>query len=253
MNGMSGRLDQSIPVGTEAAGVVTETGSSETARALKGKKVAVFGSGMYSQFQTVAAERCMVLPEDVTTAQGAAAFVNPMTALGMIDTMRREGHKALIHTAGASNLGLMLQRLCWAERIDLVNIVRSGAQENHLRSMGATWVCNTQSPHFIGELNDAVVATEATIAFDAIGGGRLAGDILRAMEAAAGTHATIYSRYSSTVHEQVCVCGGLDRDSPRLEVISARHGASADAWSRVSCSRSAPPPLRSLRSGLPEN
>lgn len=210
MRNMAGRLEQSMPVGNEGAGVVVETGTSEPARALMGKRVAMMGGAMYSQYRTVGVDQCLVLPEGATAADGAAAFVNPMTALGMIDTTRREGHSAIVHTAAASNLGHMLHRLCVAENIKLVNIVRSDDQEKSLRGMGASYVCNTRSAHFAEELAGSVAATGATIAFDAIAGGTLAGQILRSMEVAASKNARSYSRYGSTVHKQVYLYGGLD-------------------------------------------
>ena len=210
MRNMAGRLDQSMPVGNEGAGVVVEAGSSEAARPLMGKTVAMMGGAMYSQYRTIGVDQCLVLPEGATTAEGASAFVNPMTALGMIDTMRREGHSAIVHTAAASNLGHILNRLCAAEKIKLVNIVRSEDQENLLRGMGATYVCNSSSAQFAEELADSVAATGATIAFDAIAGGTLAGQILKSMEIAASKHAKTYSRYGSTVHKQVYLYGSLD-------------------------------------------
>jgi NADPH2:quinone reductase len=210
MRNMTGRLDQSMPVGNEGAGLVVETGSSEAARPLMGKKVAMMGGAMYSQYRTIGVDQCLVLPEGATAAEGASAFVNPMTALGMIDTMRREGHNAIVHTAAASNLGQILNRVCAAEKIKLVNIVRSEDQESLLRGMGATYVCNSSSAQFGKELADSVAATGATIAFDAVGGGTLAGQILKSMEIAASKHAKTYSRYGSTVHKQVYLYGSLD-------------------------------------------
>jgi len=224
MRSMAGRLDQSLPVGNEGAGVVVETDTSEAALALKGKKVAMLGGAMYSQFRSIAADQCLVLPDDVTISEGASAFVNPMTTLGMIDTMRREGHHAIVHTAAASNLGQMLHRLCAAENIKLVNIVRSNEQETLLGGMGAEYVCNTRSPRFMEELAAAIAATGATIAFDAIGGGPLAGQILRAMEVAASKNVKTYSRYGSTVHKQVYLYGGLD---PRPTELARDYGM---AW-----------------------
>jgi NADPH:quinone reductase len=211
LKAMAGRVEQSLPVGNEGAGIVVRTGDSDTARALMGKKVAMLGGAMYSQYRATAADDCLVLPDDVTPVDGAAVFVNPMTALGMIETMRREGHTAIVHTAAASNLGQMLQRLCAAENIDLVNIVRSEEQETLLRAMGASYVCNSQSPHFIEDLGTALTATGATIAFDAVGGGPLADQILKSMEIAAGRNVATYSRYGSTVHKQVYIYGGLSR------------------------------------------
>ena len=224
MKSMAGRLDQSLPVGNEGAGVVVETGSSEAAQGLMGKRVAMLGGAMYSQYRTLGADQCLVLPEGATAADGAAAFVNPLTALGMVDTMRREGHSAIVHTAAASNLGQMLHRLCAAESIQLVNIVRSDDQERLLRGMGAEYVCNTRSPGFAGQLADSVAATGATIGFDAIGGGTLSGQILKAMELAASKNAKAYSRYGSTVHKQVYVYGGLD---PRPTELARDYGM---AW-----------------------
>ncbi len=210
LKAMDARLDQSLPVGLEGAGLVIETDDSDAARALQGRKVAMFGGAMYSQFRTIAADDCLPLPDEVTFAEGASAFVNPMTALGMVETMRSEGHSAVVHTAAASNLGQMLHRLCSRENVALVNVVRRNEQETLLRGMGATYVCNTQSSHFLKELTDAIAATGATIAFDAVGGGPLAGQILRAMEVAASKTIKTYSRYGSTVHKQVYLYGGLD-------------------------------------------
>jgi NADPH2:quinone reductase len=210
MKGMAGRLGQSMPVGNEGAGTVVAAGASEAAQALMGKTVAVLGGAMYAQYRSVKADQCLVLPTGTTPAEGASCFVNPLTALGMVETMRREGHKALVHTAAASNLGQMLNRICIKDGIALVNIVRSPEQEALLRSIGAAHVCNAGSPTFMEDLTQALVATGATIAFDATGGGKLAGQILTAMEAALNRSAKEYSRYGSTTHKQVYLYGGLD-------------------------------------------
>jgi NADPH:quinone reductase len=210
MKSMAGRLGQSMPVGNEGAGVVVATGSSDAAQALLGRTVAVLGGAMYSQFRCIKADLCLVLPEGTTPAEGASCFVNPLTALGMVETMRREGHSALVHTAAASNLGQMLNRICIEDRVGLVNIVRKPEQEQLLRSIGATQVCNAASPTFMEDLTQALVATGATIAFDATGGGTLAGQILTCMEAALNRTAKEYSRYGSTTHKQVYIYGGLD-------------------------------------------
>ncbi|MDM0021353.1 zinc-binding dehydrogenase [Variovorax saccharolyticus] len=211
MKSMAGRLDQSMQVGNEGAGVVVAAGAAPEAQALLGKTVAVLGGAMYTQYRSIAAAQCMALPEGTTAAEGASAFVNPLTALGMVETMRREGHKALVHTAAASNLGQMLNRICLKDGIDLVNIVRKKEQEEILRGLGAKYVCSTESPTFMQDLTDALVATGATLAFDAIGGGKLAGQILTCMEAALNKTATEYSRYGSSTHKQVYIYGGLDR------------------------------------------
>jgi NADPH:quinone reductase len=207
---VAGRLEQSMPVGNEGAGVVVDTGNSDAARALMGKRVAMLGGAMYSQYRSVGVDQCLVLPDGASTAEGASAFVNPLTALGMIETMRSEGHHAIVHTAAASNLGQMLHRLCAKDNIKLVNIVRTEDQESLLRAMSAAHVVNSRSPRFTEELTDAVALTGATIAFDATGGGPLAGQILSAMEHAISRSATTYSRYGSTVHKQVYLYGGLD-------------------------------------------
>ena len=173
LRALAGRVGDSLPVGNEGAGTVIAAGASDAAQALVGKTVAVFGGSMYSQYRCVEVAQCLELPDGVTAVEGASCFVNPLTVLGHVGTMRREGHSALVHTAAASNLGQMLNRLCLADGIDLVNIVRSSAQEELLRSAGAAHVCNSTAPTFTEDLTAALVATGATIAFDAIGGGAL--------------------------------------------------------------------------------
>ncbi len=170
---------------------------------------------MYTQYRCVAAAACLELPAGARAADGAAAFVNPLTALGMVETMRMEGHTALVHTAAASNLGQMLSRLCIEEQIPLVSIVRSAAQADLLRSAGATWVCDSTAGTFTDDLTEALAATKATIAFDAIGGGQLASRILTCMEAAISAGAE-FSRYGSAVHKQVYIYGNLDRGPTEL-------------------------------------
>src|SRR5438477_2524845 len=211
MKAIAGRLDQSLPVGNEGAGVVVQAGASPAAQALMGKTVAILGGAMYSQYRCIKAGQCLVLPPGTTPAEGASCFVNPLTALGMVETMRLGGHKALVHTAAASNLGQMLNKICIKDRVGLVNIVRKPEHVDVLKKLGATHVCNSDLPTFMDDLTEALVATGATVAFDAIGGGRLPGQILTAMEAAANRTAKDYSRYGSTVHKQVYIYGGLDR------------------------------------------
>jgi NADPH2:quinone reductase len=210
MKAMASRFDVAMPVGNEGAGVVVEAGSSAAAQALLGKTVAMIGGAMYAQYRCIAADQCLLLPEGATPADGASCFVNPLTALGMVDTMRREGHSALVHTAAASNLGQMLNRICMKDGIALVNIVRKQEQADLLQAMGATYVCVTSSPNFLQDLTEALAATGATIAFDATGGGKLAGQILGCMEAAASRKMKEYSRYGSTTFKQVYIYGGLD-------------------------------------------
>ncbi len=210
MSAMAGRLDESMPVGNEGAGVVVKTGSSEAAKALMGKTVAMIGGAMYSQYRCLRVSECLPLPAGITPAEGASCFVNPLTALGMTETMRREGHKALVHTAAASNLGQMLNKICLKDGIGLVNIVRNQEQADILRKIGAKYIVDSSSATFMGDLTNALVETGATLAFDAIGGGKLAGQILTCMEIAANKTAKVYSRYGSSVHKQVYVYGGLD-------------------------------------------
>ena len=210
MKAMAARLDQSLPVGNEGAGTVVAAGASPAAQALLGRMVAVFGGAMYAQFRTAKVAECLPLPAGTTAAEGASCFVNPLTALGMVETMRLEGHTALVHTAAASNLGQMLNRICLADGVPLVCIVRNEAQAALLRGQGATHVVDSSTADFRSALETALVETGATIAFDAIGGGKLAGQILAGMEAAINRSAAAYSRYGSAVHKQVYLYGMLD-------------------------------------------
>jgi len=216
MSGVTARVDQSLPVGNEGAGVVIAAGDSVPAQALLGKTVGVIGGAMYSQYRAVKTSQCLAFREGTTPAEGASWFVNPLTALGMVETMRREGHKALVHTAAASNLGQMLNRLCVQDGVDLVNIVRRGEQETLLRKIGATHVVDSSTPTFKEDLVAALSATGATLAFDATGGGTLASQILTCMEIAQSANAKEYSRYGSSTHKQVYIYGGLDRSPTEL-------------------------------------
>ncbi len=207
---LAARLDEAMPVGNEGAGTVVKAGASEAAQALKGKTVSMVGGGMYAQYRLLKATDCQPLPAGTSAAEGASWFVNPLTALGMTETMKREGHKALVHTAAASNLGQMLNKICLEDGIALVNIVRSPEQAKLLRGIGAKHVVDSSAPGFTDELTQALVETGATIAFDAIGGGKLASQILTSMELALNKTATTYSRYGSTTHKQVYIYGGLN-------------------------------------------
>ena len=216
------RLDKSLPVGNEGAGTVVAAGAD--AATLIGRRVALFGGSMWADYRVADAAAVVELPDDVSTAQGAALFINPLTALSMVETMRAEGHTALIHTAAASNLGQMLVRICAADDIGLVNIVRRAEQAQMLRDLGAVHVVDSSQPDFADRLTEAIRDTGATLAFDAIGGGSLAGDILTAIERAQPP-LTHYSPYGTTVNKQVYVYGSLDF-SPT--VINRRFGFS---WS----------------------
>jgi NADPH:quinone reductase len=216
MKTVAGRVDQSLPVGNEGAGIVVRTGSSEQAKVLMGKTVGIFGGAMYAQFRCLEASQCLPVPPGTTPAEAASCFVNPLTALGMVETMRTEGHSALVNTAAASNLGQMLNKVCLKDGIPLVNIVRKKAQVDVLEAIGAKHVVNSTGEAFMDELTEALVATDATLAFDAVGGGRLASQILSCMEAAAQRTAKGYSRYGSTRHKQVYIYGVLDRAPTEL-------------------------------------
>lgn len=207
---LAGRVGQPMPVGNEGAGRVVAAGSSASAQALLGRRVAALGGGMYAQYRCLPVDQCLPLPAGASAADGASCFVNPLTALGMVETMRREGHTALVHTAAASNLGQMLNRICLKDGVSLVNVVRKPEQAALLKEAGAVHVVDSSSPSFTADLIDALATTGATLAFDATGGGKLAGQILAAMEAAISRTAKVYSRYGSATHKQVYIYGGLD-------------------------------------------
>lgn len=210
------RVDAPIPCGNEGAGVVVAAGAGAAAQALLGKTVAVMAGGMYADFRKVKAAECIPFPEGVTAREAASSFVNPLTAQGMIGTMQLEGHSAIIHTAAASNLGQMLCKLCLADGVPLINIVRKHEQEKILKDLGATHVINSSSPSFMKDLIAACTELNATLAFDATGGGQLANQLLSAMEAAAAANMTEFSAYGSTTHKQVYLYGGLDRSATVL-------------------------------------
>ena len=210
MRAMAGRLDEAMPVGNEGSGIVVAAGASPAAQALLGKTVAMLGGAMYAQYRVLRVAECMVLPDGTAPADGASCFVNPLTSLAMTEVMRREGHTALVHTAAASNLGQMLVKICLKDGIPLVNVVRSPAQADLLRGIGAVHVADSSQPDFLETLTAMMVDTGATLAFDAIGGGKLAGQLLSCMEAAAVKRMTTYSRYGSDTFKQVYIYGGLD-------------------------------------------
>jgi NADPH2:quinone reductase len=210
MRAMAGRVGEAMAVGNEGCGIVVKTGSAPDAKALLGKTVALLGGAMYAQYRCLPAAMCMPLPDGVEPADGASCFVNPLTALAFTEVMRREGHTALVHTAAASNLGQMLVKICGKDGIPLVNIVRGDAQAALLREIGAQHVVNSSAENFLDDLTTKLVETGATLGFDAIGGGKLAGQILTCIEAAAVKRMTTYSRYGSDTFKQVYIYGGLD-------------------------------------------
>ena len=212
---MSARVGAPMPVGNEGAGTVVAAGDSDAARALMGRVVGFVSGNSYSQYQTLAARDCVAMADGITAETAAASFVNPLTALGMVETMRLEGHSGLVHTVGASNLGLMLNRICAADGIGLVNIVRRPEQADAVRAEGGEHVVVSGTDTFREDLVEAIQATGATIAFDAIGGGDLASSVLSAMEKVAAENAG-FSRYGSDTHKQVYIYGGLDRGPTTL-------------------------------------
>ena len=210
MRAMAGRLGEAMPIGNEGCGVVVKAGASPEAQALLGKTVAMLGGSIYAQYRALPVQMCMVLPDGTDPKDGASCFVNPLTSLAFTETMKMEGHSAIVHTAAASNLGQMLVKICAMDGIALVNIVRSQAQADLLKGIGATHVVDSTRENFMAELTDALVETGATIGFDAIGGGKLAGQILACMESAAVKRMTTYSRYGSDSFKQVYIYGALD-------------------------------------------
>ena len=211
---VSARFDQDLPVGNEGAGIVESAGKG--AKHLIGKTVGVAGGAMYSEYRCLPAMSCLEMNQGTTSEQAASSFVNPLTALGMVETMRMENHTGLVHTAAASNLGKMLVKICSSEDVPLVNIVRKDEHMDLLKSIGARYVCNSSLDSFMDDLVNALVETGSTLGFDATGGGKLASQILTAMEIAANKTATEYSRYGSDKYKQVYIYGVLDRNPTTL-------------------------------------
>jgi NADPH2:quinone reductase len=218
MGSMKPRLNQSMQAGNEGAGIIIDAG--ENAKELIGKTVGLAGGAMYSQYRCVPAASCLVMNEGTSPAEAASSFVNPLTALCFVETMKMENHTALVHTAAASNLGQMLVKICKDDGIPLVNIVRKSEQVDLLKNLGAEYICNTSDESFMDDLVNALVITGATLGFDATGGGNngeLPGQILSAMEIAANKTAKEYSRYGSDTYKQVYIYGGLDQSPTVLK------------------------------------
>lgn len=210
MRAMTGRIGDAMPIGNEGCGVVVKAGASPAAQAMLGKTVAMLGGALYADYRCLPTAMCMILPDGTDPKDGASCFVNPLTSLAFTETMRMEGHTALVHTAAASNLGQMLVKICAKDNIPLVNIVRSDAQVALLNAIGATHIVNSAAESFLHDLTAALIETGATCGFDAIGGGKLAGQILGCMEVAAVGRMKAYSRYGSDTFKQVYVYGALD-------------------------------------------
>ena len=222
MAALKGRVDQPLSAGNEGAGIVV--GAGKKATALIGKTVGVAGGSMYSQYRCAPASSCLVMDEGITSTEAASSFVNPLTALAFVETMKMENHAALVNTAAASNLGQMLVKICKDDGIPLVNIVRKPEQVKILKDLGAEYICDTSQSDFMKDLVEALISTGATLGFDATGGGnegKLPGQILAAMEIAANKTAKEYSRYGSDVYKQVYIYGGLD---PTPTVLNRSYG-----------------------------
>ena len=217
MQAAAARVGKSVPLGIEGAGIVEKAGTSAAAQALIGKTVALMGGAMYAEYRTAKADQCLLMPDGTTSVEAASCFVNPLTVLGMVETMRMEGHTALVHTAAASNLGQMLVKLCLNEGVELVNIVRRREHGELLKSLGAKYVCDSSRDSFADELIEALMATNATLAFDALGGSTLAGQIIAAMETAQARSGSAVGPYGSTTHKQVYIYGGLDRSPTQID------------------------------------
>ena len=205
----AGRVGLAVPIGSEGAGAVIAVGDAKD-QALIGRRVASFSGGMYADYRVLKVADVTVLPPGASARDGAAITVNPMTALAMVETMRRDGAVAMVHTAAASSLGRMLQRICAQDGIPLVNIVRNPEQSALLRKAGAAHVVNSEDPDFQAQLVAALVETNATIAFDAVGGGSLAGAILTAMEQAQQRRAGGAGFYGSSTPKRAYIYGRLD-------------------------------------------
>jgi len=226
--GIAARLGQSLAVGNEGAGTVIAAG--DDVQEMIGKRVGMLGGAMYADHRKLRVRDTVVLPEGASAAEGASMFVNPLTALGFVETARAEGHTAIVHTAAASNLGQMLQKICLKDGVPLVNIVRSAAQADILRAIGATHVLDSRAADFRAQLVAACTETGATVAFDATGGGSLGSDIVGAMEAAAVARMTEYSRYGSTTFKQLYLYGGLDLSPTTLNRFAFGFSWSVSGW-----------------------
>jgi NADPH:quinone reductase-like Zn-dependent oxidoreductase len=241
----AGRFGLPLEPGLAGAGTVVAAGGN--CERMIGRRVAALSmrQGTFGQYVTVANAECALLPQGVSSRDAADVFCNPMTALAIAETVRLEGHGALIHTAAASNLGRMLLRICREDGIPLVNIVRREQQAAQLVALGADHVCNSSAPDFAEQLRAAVAATGATIAFDAIGGGTMPGLLLETMETVAAADMGFYSPYGSLGLKQVFIYGHLDASPTVLHnsrygmLWDVRHWAMPQTLARVGPARAA--------------
>lgn len=221
----AGRFDMPLPVGLAGSGTVVAAG--DNAQSWLGQRVTALSLslGFFSQYCKVTTAECAILPDNVSFEEAADVFCNPMTALGIVETVKLEGHAAFIHTAAASNLGQMLVKICREDGIELVNIVRRQEQVELLRDLGAKYICNSSAPGFAEDLVKAIEQTGAMLAFDAIGGGTMVHQLLSGMETAAAARLPVYSPYGSFENKQVYVYGRLDRSPMYIE-----HGDYGVLW-----------------------
>lgn len=209
LSGQKGRHGQRLPAGNEGAGTVIATGDSDMAKALMGQRVACVPGHAFSQYAIAEAMMCIPLG-DHSAETGASNFVNPMTALGFVETAKMEGHEAIIHLAAASNLGQMLNRICVEDGMKLVNIVRKDEHVELLKSQGAKYVVNSSAPTYMADLRDAIKETGAYLGFDPIGGGQASDGVLKAMEQVASAQMGEFSRYGSNQQKKMYIYGRLD-------------------------------------------
>ena len=228
LSGSKGRHGQRMPVGNEGSGTVVAAGENPAAQALIGQPVACVPGSAFSQYAIAEAAMCLPLG-DVSSEDGASAFVNPMTALGFVETARMEGHKAIVHSAAASNLGQMLNKICQEDGMDLVNIVRKQEQVDILKDIGATHIVNSSDDDFMKRLRSAIDTTDAYLGFDPIGGGDTVDTIFKAMEQVAVSKMSEFSRYGSDQPKKMYIYGRLDL-GPTILTPSYGFGFTLSGW-----------------------
>ncbi|MEE4538931.1 MAG: zinc-binding dehydrogenase [Erythrobacter sp.] len=228
LSGQRARHGQRLPAGNEGAGTVIATGDADNAKALMGKRVACVPGSAFSQYAIADASMCLPLGDHSAEA-GASSFVNPMTALGFVENAKMDGQKAIVHTAGASNLGQMLLRICQEDDIALVNIVRKAEHVELLKGLGAEHVVNSSDDDFMAQLRSAIDATDAFYGFDPIGGGQAVDNVFKAMEQVAVGKMTEYSRYGSNQQKRMFIYGRLDF-GPTILTPSYGFGWTLSGW-----------------------
>ena len=215
LSGQRARHGQKLPAGNEGAGTVIATGDGDMAKALMGQRVACVPGNAFSQYAIADAMMCLPLG-DHSCETGASSFVNPMTALGFVETAKMEGHDAIVHLAAASNLGQMLNKICQEDGMKLVNIVRRQEHVDLLKGIGAEYVVNSSDDDYMTQLRDAIAATGAFLGFDPIGGGQNTDNVLKAMEQVAVKQMSEYSRYGSNQDKKMYQYGRLNLTEPTI-------------------------------------